>query len=150
MRYTGVDGVCGFLAAALVGVLAATGVACQGETGGEVTQEDVEVQEATVDWGDLVDRFLEASFEANPLFAVDQGRHEYDGQFPDWSPAGIARWIERLEAFRQEALAFPEEDLSEAERFDRDYLVAVIDGQLFWLRDAEAWRRNPTFYNFSP
>ncbi|MGH9382564.1 MAG: DUF885 domain-containing protein [Thermoanaerobaculia bacterium] len=100
--------------------------------------------------GSLVDRFLEASFEADPLFAVDQGRHEYDGRFPDWSPAGIGRRVGRLEGFRAEALALADGDLSEAERFDRDYLVAVIDGQLFWLRDAEWWRRNPTFYNFSP
>lgn len=135
---------------AVILVVAGGGLACRGEVEQEMAPESVETQEGAPDWTALVDRFLEASFEANPPFAVDQGRHEYDGRFPDWSPAGIGRWVERLEGFREEAMALPEERLSEAERFDRDYLIAVIDGQLFWLRDAEVWRRNPTFYNFSP
>lgn len=136
----------------VTGIALAVGVACGGGEESPAPHAGAETPEVSA--GEsvdaLVDRFMEASFEANPLFAVDQGRHEYDGLFPDWSPAGIANWIERLEGFREEAMALPEEGLSEAERFDRDYLVAVIDGQLFWLRDAEWWRRNPTFYNFSP
>ena len=27
--------------------------------------------------------------QANPLFAVYQGRHDFDGRFPDWSDAGL-------------------------------------------------------------
>lgn len=137
----------------VTGIALAVSVACGGG-GEEPAAPDAGAETPEVSAAEsmdaLVDRFLEASFEANPLFAVDQGRHEYDGLFPDWSAAGIARWIERLEGFREELMALPQQGLSEAERFDRDYLVAVIDGQLFWLRDAEWWRRNPTFYNFSP
>ena len=37
----------------------------------------------------FVNNFIEASFKANPAFAVSQGRHEYDGQIADLSAAGI-------------------------------------------------------------
>src|SRR5688572_30038132 len=35
------------------------------------------------------DAFLERTFQLDPYFAVYQGRHEFDGQLPDWSPAGL-------------------------------------------------------------
>ncbi len=35
-------------------------------------------------------RFIEDYFKANPFFAVQAGRHEFDGQMPDLSAAGIA------------------------------------------------------------
>ncbi len=39
----------------------------------------------------FVNGFIEASFKANPGFAVAQGRHEYDGQIADLSQAGDRR-----------------------------------------------------------
>jgi hypothetical protein len=42
---------------------------------------------ATKDWPSFVDRFLEDYFVAEPSFAVDAGRHEFDGQLPDWRPS---------------------------------------------------------------
>jgi hypothetical protein len=44
-----------------------------------------------------VQRFLDDYFRANPTFAVYQGKHEYDGQFPDWSTGGIEAEIARLD-----------------------------------------------------
>ena len=44
-----------------------------------------------VDWPGFVNSFIEASFKANPGFAVGQGRHEYDGQIADLSQAGDRR-----------------------------------------------------------
>lgn len=137
-----------------VGLVLAGGIGCTGGgDSGEVDQAAGGAEVATqerFDWDGLVDRFFEASFEANPLLAVQQGRHEYDGRFPDWSPEGIERWIRQLESFREEASGVADEALTESQRFERDYLVAIIDGRLFWLRDAQGWRTNPTFYNFSP
>ena len=48
------------------------------------------------DWPEFVNNFIEASFKANPGFAVSQGRHEYDGQIADLSPAGMQRDVARL------------------------------------------------------
>src|SRR4051812_22413378 len=47
-------------------------------------------------WPGFVNGFIEASFKANPGFAVGQGRHEYDGQVGDLSEAGISAEVDRL------------------------------------------------------
>jgi uncharacterized protein (DUF885 family) len=97
-------------------------------------------------WTAFTTRFVEEWFEAHPLFAVQAGRHEYDGKFPDWSAAGIEREITRLMALRREAAQFDGERLNPAQRFERDYLLVVIDRNLFWMDKAEWPFRNPDFY----
>ena len=43
--------------------------------------------------GSIAARFIEDYFKANPFFAVQAGRHEFDGQMPDLSAGGIAaKW----------------------------------------------------------
>src|SRR3546814_12463795 len=42
-------------------------------------------------WTEFRDNFLAGYFPLNPTFAVYQGKHEYDGQLPDWSPEGLAK-----------------------------------------------------------
>jgi hypothetical protein len=76
------------------------------------------------DWKGFVAGFLETYFEANPLFAVYQGRHEYDGRFPDWSEAGLQGWTRRLHQLRDSAAAFPIALADSASRFERDYLLS--------------------------
>ena len=38
-------------------------------------------------------QFMEDYMRANPAFGANNGRHEYDGQLPDWSGHGIKRQI---------------------------------------------------------
>ncbi|HEY7378441.1 MAG TPA: DUF885 domain-containing protein [Steroidobacteraceae bacterium] len=97
-------------------------------------------------WSAYREQFLEAYFKAHPVFAVNQGRHEYDGQLPDWSAPGIAAEIKRLHAARAATAAFADAALSDTERFERDYLIARVDRLLFWLEIAAAPFRNPAFY----
>ncbi|UCH63532.1 MAG: DUF885 domain-containing protein [Fidelibacterota bacterium] len=103
-------------------------------------------QQGSRDWGRFVDNFIEGYFEANPTAAVYAGRHEYDGQLPDFSAEGLAQSSDWLKAQRERALGFETESLSEAQRFERDYMLAAIDGQLFWLEDAGWPYKNPAFY----
>lgn len=98
------------------------------------------------EWPAFVDEFVAAYFKANPAFAVGQGRHEYDGVFPDWSAAGIAKTIAGLHAFRNRASAYDDASLDAAQRFERDYLLARIDNDLFWLEEARTPFKNPAFY----
>ena len=100
-------------------------------------------------WDSFVGAFLESTFAANPDLAVYQGRHEFDGKLPDWSPSGIQKEIERLRAERAKAVAFDSATLDERQRFERNYAVAVIDGRLFWLASAEWPFRNPYYYSGS-
>lgn len=97
-------------------------------------------------WNDYVEQYIETFFAAHPAFAVQKGRHEYDGQLPDWSEAGIAAEIERLKQQREKAREFAGEALSAQQRFQRDYVLAAIDRQLFWLEDAQWPFRSPAFY----
>jgi hypothetical protein len=97
-------------------------------------------------WEGFRDGFLEAYFRARPSFAVYQGRHEFDGQFPDWSDAGLRRWIAELHRWRDSAIGIDSAGLSSPERFEREYLVAQIDKDLFWNETAEWPWKNPAYY----
>lgn len=98
------------------------------------------------DWKAFSHAYIEATFKADPYFAVYQGRHEYDGILPDWSKAGIDAEIARLKAALAAAEAIDPAGLADAERFERDYLIAVTRGSLFWLETARWPYRNPAFY----
>lgn len=97
-------------------------------------------------WTQFVAGFVEGTFRAQPYFAVQMGRHEFDGRMPDWSRDGIAAEVQRLRDARAAALAFAPGSLSAAQQFERDYLVAVTDNNLFWLAKAEFPFRNPAWY----
>jgi len=97
-------------------------------------------------WEQFVNDHIEASLAAHPAWAVYQGRHEYDGQMPDWSRAGIEREIARLKQARSAAETFNNDEFSERERFQRDYFIARIDHDLFWLEKANWPFRNPIHY----
>ena len=108
------------------------------------------------EWDAFVEQFMEDHFAAHPVFAVQAGRHEFDGQLPDWSAQGIAAEIERLEGALVQANAFAKESLSEQQIYQREYLTSEIDDVVFWHRDARWPFRNPQYYfgwlldSFSP
>jgi len=97
-------------------------------------------------WTGFAADFVESTFKAQPYFAVQMGRHEFDGRMPDWSRAGIEAEIRRLKDARAAARAFAGDSLSGAQQFERDYLVAVTDNNLFWLSRVEFPFRNPAWY----
>jgi hypothetical protein len=98
------------------------------------------------EWDSYVNEFLEAYFVAHPDFAVRAGRHEFDGKLPDFSATGIANEIKRLHAARDRVAGFQDSILNERQRFERDYVASVIDGDLFWMESAEWPFRCPQFY----
>ena len=101
---------------------------------------------AAAGWDAFVDRFLEAHFAANPTFAVYQGRHEYDGKLPDWSDAGLRKEAARLRSARDSSAAWDTTGLDAGRRVQRQYLIAIAEGYLFWLDDAKWPWRNPAWY----
>jgi uncharacterized protein (DUF885 family) len=98
-------------------------------------------------WDAYVEQFLNDYFVANPDFAVAAGKHEFDGKLPDWSDANLQKEIVRLHTERNKALAFSDDQLDARRRFERDYLVAQIDRELFWLEVAEWPYVNPNYYS---
>src|SRR6478609_7257254 len=94
-------------------------------------------------WDAFVHDYLDGYFALNPTAAVYQGRHEYDGQLPDWSEAGLQKKIAWLKAQRAAAEAFKADALDARQKFERDYLVMQVRGDLFWLTTADAPHTNP-------
>lgn len=97
-------------------------------------------------WQAFSDRFIEDYFRLNPAFAVYQGRHEYDGVLPDWTTDGIAAQIAFLKNTISVAQAMDTSAMTADETFERDYLIHVARGELFWLEDADAPYTNVTWY----
>jgi hypothetical protein len=100
----------------------------------------------STEWTKRLRQFNEGYFALNPTFAVQQGRHEYDGRLPDWSAAGIRAATQWLHAQRTQAETFDQNALSAEQRFEQKYLLSRIDTELFWLEEAEQPFTNPNFY----
>ncbi|HEY6662994.1 MAG TPA: DUF885 domain-containing protein [Sphingomicrobium sp.] len=100
------------------------------------------------DWPGFVNNFIEATFKSNPGFAVSQGRHEYDGQIADLSPQAMTAEVDRLKKAIADAQGFTDDKLTPEQRYQRDYLIAVAKGQLFWIDPAGAdqLHNNPAAY----
>jgi uncharacterized protein (DUF885 family) len=103
---------------------------------------------ASAEWTRFMNGFIEASFRADPGFAVSQGRHEFDGQIADLSDAALTAETARLQKAIADAQAFAAGTLTKEQQFERDYLAAVAKEQLFWIDPAGAdqYRTNPAAY----
>jgi uncharacterized protein (DUF885 family) len=110
------------------------------------TNQSTNTKPASNNWDAYVDQFLNDYFAANPTFATYQGKHEYDGKFPDWSEAGLQKEIARLKSEREKAAGFKDADLDERQRFERDYMLAQIDKDVFWRETADQPHTNPFYY----
>jgi hypothetical protein len=99
-------------------------------------------------WPAVGNGYIEATFRANPNFAVSQGRHEYDGVAVDLSPAALAAEVARLNRAIATAQAFPEASLTKEQRFERAYLIANARGSRFWAAPdgADQYHTNPAAY----
>jgi hypothetical protein len=98
------------------------------------------------EWDRFVLHYLDDYFASHPDSAVIQGRHEFDGKLPDFSPASFDREIARLHAARTRAEAFTA-GLDQHQTFERNYVLAQIDADLFWLETARWQYRDPYFYS---
>ena len=75
---------------AAASLLAATMLAgCSREPESKPVASTAPVEKAVAVWPAFVDSFIEARFKADPYFAVQAGRHEFDGKMPDWSRAAF-------------------------------------------------------------
>ena len=101
---------------------------------------------ARQNWPRFLQSFIDGEFRANPAFAVTQGRHEYDGQLPDWSATGLHNERMRLRSAIAAAQTFSPRSLTAEQRFERDYLIAHARGELFWLDVADQPHTNPAYY----
>jgi len=102
--------------------------------------------QAETDWSRFLAGAIDGYFRHNPEFAVIQGRHEYDGQLPDWSGTGIANRASFARSTIAAAQSFEPAGLSAEERFERDYLMSQMRDDLFWQTIADQPHTNPAYY----
>jgi len=96
------------------------------------------------DWNGYVKTTIDKWLALDPAFAVYEGAHEYDGKLPDWSAAGLKAKGDFLRSVIADSARF--DGLTSDQAFERDYLVQVAKGQLFWLEDADEPHTNPSYY----
>jgi uncharacterized protein (DUF885 family) len=112
--------------------------------------KSAETAKPAVDWSATVNEWIESDLKANPSSAFYVGREDYAGQLPDWSDAGLGAEIKRLHDWKSRVEAIDTTGFTDAQKFERDYLVAYIDGVLFWRETADWPHKNPQFYNLDP
>jgi uncharacterized protein (DUF885 family) len=105
---------------------------------------------ASAAWTTFVNDWIESDLKANPSAGFYAGRTEYAGQLPDWSEAGLAAELTRLHEWKTRAEAMDAGTLTDAQMFERDYLIASIDGAIFWRETADWPHKNPTWYGLDP
>jgi hypothetical protein len=88
-----------------------------------------ETGESAARWDALATHFVELTLARDPGFAASQGRHEHDGEIVDLSRAAVEDWDRQLRVLRGEVLT--SKGLDDTRAFEREYLLAVIDGELF-------------------
>ena len=118
---------------------------CSRERRGKPARAAPAPRKLAADWPAFVDSFIEARFKADPYFAVQAGRHEFDGQMPDWSRAALDAEVGELR--NSPASCEVGSGLADARAALRARIPQwVVDSQLFWLAEAEAPFRNPAWY----
>jgi uncharacterized protein (DUF885 family) len=101
---------------------------------------------ASQKWQKTANSFIEDYMTNQPAFAAQAGRHEFDGKLPDLSAHGIKREIARLHDQHDQISAVDAAGLTPREQFDRSYLLAVVDRDLFWLEKSQFPNTNPSWY----
>ena len=95
-------------------------------------------------WAPFAQSTIDGWLKSDPYFAVYQGAHQYDGKFADWSPAGLKARGDFLRKVISDAGAYTA--VTGKDKFERDYMVQVAKGQLFWLEVADQPHTNPAWY----
>jgi len=104
------------------------------------------VSPASQAWKKTADGFMEDYLHADPFFAAQEGRHEFDGQLRDLSAHGIKRQLAMLHDAQTTISAVDPKTLQPREQFDREYLLSVISRDLFWLEKSQFPFKNPSWY----
>lgn len=134
------------LATFMIGVTACALTACQQSPAPPAASGSRAPAESPDEWPVVRDEFIEDYFRAQPFFAAQAGRHEFDGQMPDLSTGGIEHEIARLHAARARIDSVDTAALTPQERFEREYAITVVDRDLFWLEKVREPYTNPAWY----
>lgn len=117
-----------------------------GACGGEAEQ-GATTEPEMVAWELFAATTISAYYAHNPEVAVYAGLHEYDGQMSDFSLTAAedyAQWIDDIVSAAESYVG-----LEGIEAFERDYLINILRGEQFWIRDSGFLTNNPVHYGYN-
>jgi len=94
----------------------------------------------------FVDDYLSALYESNPTQATFDGIHQFDDLLEDYGRAAIDTQMQTLAGLARRLAAIGQDTLTPAERIERPWVAAHIQGRLHDLERVRAWERNPQVY----
>jgi len=93
-----------------------------------------------------VDEFIESELRMFPERATGLGDHRFDNRIDDLSADGVAEEILHATDWMAKFGAINPHTLSEANRADRDWLIARCDGELLYTQKIRDYQRDPGMY----
>ncbi len=113
---------------------------------GSETEQAASTEAQTATWEEFAATTISDYYARNPEIAVYAGLHEYDGQMSDFSLAAAEEYAQWIDDIIRAAESYGSLDGIEA--FERDYLVKVLRGEQFWIRDSGFLTNNPVDYAY--
>lgn len=118
----------------------------QRPAGGAVRVTEAEVEEATADFQELRESFLEAYLEWRPVRATELGVHDHDDRMPAMDRRGTQRRIDQVLGWLGELEAIPPAHLAGEDRTDYAVLEYGLRSELLELEETRSWTRDPRLY----
>ena len=106
----------------------------------------VAATDPSADFNNLVDKYFDFYFAANPSEATQVGFHQYDSKVEDYSAAGRAREIVGLKEYLDKFEKLDRSGLSTDTAADLDWIISSIHSELLELQDIQMWRKDPDSY----
>jgi uncharacterized protein (DUF885 family) len=94
----------------------------------------------------FVDDYLSFLYETNPSAATFDGVHLHDDLLESFDRGSVEQEAQSLAGLARRLAAISTDSLSGAERVDRPWLAAHIQGRLHELEKIRTWERNPQMY----
>jgi hypothetical protein len=94
----------------------------------------------------FVDDYLSFLYEANPSAATFDGVHLHDDLLESFDRGSVEREAQSLAGLARRLAAISTDSLSGAERVERPWIAAHIQGRLHELEKVRTWERNPQMY----
>lgn len=101
-------------------------------------------------FGQLATGFLDSYLSHNPEAATTLGDHRFDGQWSDFSRAGVERYEKYQAQLLHQLKAIPKDQLGPENQVDYDILSHHLEAQIWNVRELRELRWNPLVYNPGP
>jgi uncharacterized protein (DUF885 family) len=94
----------------------------------------------------FVDDYLSFLYETNPSAATFDGVHLHDDLLENFDRGAVEHEAQALAGLARRLAAISTDSLSGAERVERPWIAAHIQGRLHELEKIRTWERNPQMY----